>query len=483
MAMVTDLEGDLKFMDRNSRMIGAFGLDVIAKMVGMKVLIVGCKGIGIEVAKNTVLAGVHTLTIFDPTPTSVRDLGTNFFLTEADVGKPRATACAPRVAELNSNVLVQAAEGGELTEALVAQHTIAVFTRGSRKELTRWNEFCRSQKHPISFMCCYGGGAWGGLFVDHGDSFTIRDATGRAPLIKLVKSIEVKEDHVLVRYDTPDGQPPEGLPDGGLVEFDEVKGLISAGAWAEAGNPSGGSLNNAGPVRTSHASEDPVKTFRISLPTDLSGPPTAWMGGGVITEKKEATTVHFRSFAECVHKPGGVVMAGDGTQGFLMTDMTFSMVELQLHVAQQGVFAFEEASGRLPNINDAADAAQVVALAKQDPPCMQVPTTARRPPFPTGGGARKGVRGGDGCARRHGARGGREHHRARRHALPHRAATHVRLLGRRGRAGACQGGGQVRGLSASDGLGWPRMASDGLGWPLIASGVPLELSSSASLPN
>jgi len=92
-ANVTDLEGDLKFMDRNSRMIGAFGLDVIAKMVGMKVLIVGCKGIGIEVAKNTVLAGVHTLTIFDPAPTSVRDLGTNFFLTEADVAS-HAPPCA-----------------------------------------------------------------------------------------------------------------------------------------------------------------------------------------------------------------------------------------------------------------------------------------------------------------------------------------------------------------------------------------------------
>ena len=82
----TDLEKDMKFMDRNSRMIGAFGLDVIAKMVGMKVLIVGCKGVGVEVAKNAVLAGLHTLTIFDPEPATPRDLGTNFFLTEADVG-------------------------------------------------------------------------------------------------------------------------------------------------------------------------------------------------------------------------------------------------------------------------------------------------------------------------------------------------------------------------------------------------------------
>lgn len=37
MADEKNLEDDLKFMDRNSRMIGAFGLDVIAKMVGMKV--------------------------------------------------------------------------------------------------------------------------------------------------------------------------------------------------------------------------------------------------------------------------------------------------------------------------------------------------------------------------------------------------------------------------------------------------------------
>ena len=358
-----DLSSDMKFMDRNSRMIGAFGLDVIAKMVGMKVLIVGCKGVGVEVAKNTVLAGVHTLTIFDSTPTKLRDLGGNFFLTEKDIGKPRAAVCAPKVAELNANVLVQAAEGAELTEALIGQHTICVFTQGSRKELSRWNNFCRTQSPPISFFSSYGGGAWGGVFVDHGDAFTIRDANGRAPLIKLIKQIEIKDDHVLVRYDTPDGQPPEALPDDGLVEFDEVSGLISAIPWAES-MAEGGSLNTAGPVRTSHPDKDPIKTLRVALPADLSGPPTMYMGGGVITEKKEAKTVAFRSYAECAKSPGGVVMAGDGAQGFLMTDMTFSMVELQLHVAMQGVYAFEEVEGRLPAVNDANDAAKVVALAK-----------------------------------------------------------------------------------------------------------------------
>ena len=119
-------------MDRNSRMIGAFGMDVIAKMVGMKVLIVGCKGIGIEVAKNTALAGVHTLTLFDPERTAVQDLGGNFFLSDDDLGTPRAAACAPRVADLNSNVIVQAAQGEQLSEELVAAHTIVVFTTGTK---------------------------------------------------------------------------------------------------------------------------------------------------------------------------------------------------------------------------------------------------------------------------------------------------------------------------------------------------------------
>jgi len=344
-------------------MIGAFGIEVIAKMVGMKVLIIGAKGVGIEIAKNTALAGVHTLTLFDPELTTERDLGTNFFLQDDDIGKPRAGVCAPRVAELNANVNVQAAEGAELTEELVLRHSIVVFTQGDQTMLSRWNEFCRTRTPSISFLCTYGGGAWGGVFVDHGDEFTIRDANGRAPLIKLISNVEVKEDHVLVRYDTPDGQPPEALPDGGLVEFDEVEGLISATPWGSGSE--GGSLNKCGPVRTSHPNEDPVKTVRLSLPDDLSGPPTAYTGGGVMTEKKEPMTVSFRSFASCCKNPGGVVMAGDNASGFLMTDMTFSMVELQLHVAQNAVWAFQLEHGHLPGVNNGADAALVVELAKE----------------------------------------------------------------------------------------------------------------------
>ena len=342
-----------------------------------QVLIVGARGVGVEVAKNTVLAGVHTLTLFDPTPTSARDLGSNFFLTEEDIGKSRAAACAPRVADLNANVSVSAAPGSELTEALVAAHTIVVFTMGDKvpptcvgtcicslrlraclpscsahaasarllcasplrvslcaspsallarrllravglqATLCKWNAFCRSHAPaPISFLCTYGGGAWGGVFVDHGDAFTIRDANGRAPLIKLIKDVEVKADHLLVRYDTPDGQPPEALPDGGLVEFDEVGGLtLSDGRWpveSEHASPSGGSLNGAGPIRTSHDDKDPVKTFRVALPAGAP-PPSAYTAAACSRRRRRRS----RQISIARGVPGERRRRdGDGAQGF-----------------------------------------------------------------------------------------------------------------------------------------------------------------------
>ena len=53
-----------------------------------------------------VLAGVKAVTIHDTKTTVIADLGAQFYLTEADVGKNRAEACAARLQELNTAVAV-----------------------------------------------------------------------------------------------------------------------------------------------------------------------------------------------------------------------------------------------------------------------------------------------------------------------------------------------------------------------------------------
>ena len=90
-----------------SRQIGTFGLETMGKLIKLKVLIVGMRGLGVETAKNLILAGPASVAIFDPTVVSINDLGANFYLKETHVGKvTRAIASFDQLQELNPYVKV-----------------------------------------------------------------------------------------------------------------------------------------------------------------------------------------------------------------------------------------------------------------------------------------------------------------------------------------------------------------------------------------
>ena len=66
----------------------------MGKLVKLKVLIVGLRGLVVETAKNIILAGPAAVHLYDPTIARINDLGSNFYLTEEHVGKvSRAEAC------------------------------------------------------------------------------------------------------------------------------------------------------------------------------------------------------------------------------------------------------------------------------------------------------------------------------------------------------------------------------------------------------
>ena len=93
--------------DLYSRSILTFGINTINKLSTMKVLIIGMRRLGVETAKNIILSDPEEVDIFDPTLTSIKDLSSNFFLSESDVGKiNRDEACLKKIAQLNSYVKV-----------------------------------------------------------------------------------------------------------------------------------------------------------------------------------------------------------------------------------------------------------------------------------------------------------------------------------------------------------------------------------------
>ena len=66
--------------DYYSRQIGSLGMEAMEKLINMNVLIVGLRGLGVETAKNLILSGPKSVTLYDPTPVTWGDLSSNFCL-------------------------------------------------------------------------------------------------------------------------------------------------------------------------------------------------------------------------------------------------------------------------------------------------------------------------------------------------------------------------------------------------------------------
>src|SRR3978361_2290594 len=85
-----------------SRQLYVLGHEAMKRMGASNILVVGLKGLGVEIAKNIALAGVKSLTLYDPAPAAIADLSSQFFLHTEDIGKPRDAVPVTRVGELNA---------------------------------------------------------------------------------------------------------------------------------------------------------------------------------------------------------------------------------------------------------------------------------------------------------------------------------------------------------------------------------------------
>ncbi|TGZ84017.1 hypothetical protein EX30DRAFT_369323 [Ascodesmis nigricans] len=90
-----------KKYDRQLRLWGANGQN---RLEAAHIALVGATSTGCEILKNLVLPCVGEFTIIDDKTVEESDLGTNFFLDEASIGKSRAERTMALLAELNPDV-------------------------------------------------------------------------------------------------------------------------------------------------------------------------------------------------------------------------------------------------------------------------------------------------------------------------------------------------------------------------------------------
>merc|ERR1719471_2588403 len=311
-----------------SRQLFVLGKEAMERMARSSVLISGLKGLGIEIAKNVILSGVKAVTLHDTQPVTEADLGSQFFLREGDVGTNRAVACFKRAAELNSYVNMKH-ESSVITEDLVKEHSVVVLTNSSLEEQLKVNEWCRSASPPVAMIVADVRGLYAQVFTDFGPKFTVVDNNGEQPITAMIASITKEANAVVTTLD----EARHGLEDGDVVTFNEVHGMTDI-----------------------NAKEFPVKvlgpyTFSIGDTTAFGD----YERGGVVTQVKQPKVVSFKPLPLAMKEMEPV-----------LTDFGKFMTPQLLHVCYQTLHSWNSSHSALPKPWSQADAAEFLALAKQN---------------------------------------------------------------------------------------------------------------------
>lgn len=148
------------------RQIRLWGVQAQERIRTANILLVSIKALANEVAKNLVLAGIGSLTIIDNEAVTDDDLGSQFFVSEADVGKSRAEAAVPQIQKLNPRVNVRVAieDIRILGPEFYSPFDIVIATDLDFNILSTLNAATRLSKRP--FYAAGAHGFYGYIFAD-----------------------------------------------------------------------------------------------------------------------------------------------------------------------------------------------------------------------------------------------------------------------------------------------------------------------------
>ena len=299
------------------------------QMSSSNVLIVGALGLGAEIAKNIALAGVKSVTLYDPKPVMMSDLSSQFFLRKEDVGKPgvtRASATASRLSELNSYVPIKVLDVPSLDTETLQSFKVVVMTHALLSEQLRVNDMTHGS--GTHFLSADVRGLFGTVFADLGTNFTCKDTNGEPPMDGIVVSVTQDKEGLVTTID----EKRHGLQDGDFVTFSEVQGMTE--------------LNGIEPRRVT------VKgpyTFTIGDTSSFG----QYKGGGLFKQVKMPEFLNFKSLRESLAAPECII-----------SDFAKMDRPIILHAAFEALSSFEEQHGRSPRPRSKEDARAVVEQAQ-----------------------------------------------------------------------------------------------------------------------
>lgn len=316
-----------------SRQLYVMGHEAQMRMGSANVLIAGLNGLGVEIAKNVILAGVKSVTLHDDEKASYVDLASQFYLTESDIGHSRVERSVKKLAELNPYVQVHA-HSGAITEEFISGFRVVVLVNSTYSEAQRIDAICH--KHSIGFIKTDARGVFGSVFCDFGPEFVVADRDGEQPVTCMVTSISNTSPPLVTVSDDARHQ----LETGDYVTFREITGF----PFLNECEPR--KVTVTGPFTFTIDVQDEADQARFSSGESSSG--------GYVTQVKQPLTVNFKPLSEAIAKPGE----------FLISDFAKMDRPELLHIAFRALDAFQvKNSGAYPRPGSVEDANAVYQLA------------------------------------------------------------------------------------------------------------------------
>ncbi|XP_017147936.2 ubiquitin-like modifier-activating enzyme 1 [Drosophila miranda] len=310
-----------------SRQLYVLGHDAMRRMANSDILLSGLGGLGLETAKNVILGGVKSITLHDTATCGPNDLSSQFYLSEADIGKNRAEASCAQLAELNSYVRT-VSHTGPLTEEFLRQFRVVVLTNSDTAEQERIGKF--AHENGIALMIADTRGLFAKVFCDFGESFTIYDQDGAQPESTMIASITHDAQGVVTCLD----ETRHGFNDGDYVTFSEVQGMQQ--------------LNGCQPIKITVLGP---YTFSIGDTSSYGD----YKSGGVATQVKMPKSISFKSLEQASKEPG-----------FLISDFAKLESPATLHVAFNALSVYQKVNdGDLPRPWNEADANCFLQFCKE----------------------------------------------------------------------------------------------------------------------
>ncbi|CAL5424626.1 unnamed protein product [Camellia sinensis] len=315
--------------DLHSRQLAVYGRETMRRLFASNILVSGMQGLGAEIVKNLVLAGVKSVTLHDEGAVELWDLSSNFIFSENDVGKNRALASVQKLQELNNAVVISTSTTKLTKEQLSNFQTMAVvFTDVNQEQAIEFNDYCHNHGPPIAFIKAEVRGLFGSVFCDFGPEFTVFDVDGEEPHTGIIASIS-NDSPALVSC--VDDERLE-FQDGDLVVFSEIRGMTE--------------LNDGKPRKIKSARP---YSFILEEDTTNFG---SYEKGGIVTQVKQPKVLNFKPLREALKDPGD----------FLLSDFSKFDRPPLLHLAFQALDKFISELGCFPVAGSEEDAQKLISI-------------------------------------------------------------------------------------------------------------------------